>query len=667
MATYDANGNVINDTTTPDLTGLLGAVLGKQVNADTASKQTTVNTTATDATTAGTQVGSQNTTNTGSQNTSGTTTNIGSQKTTGTVGNTGSTTNTGTQTQTSTADIAGLQSVYDRQSAGITPEMLAAIFTQGSKAAPGIVTANAQALGARAQSNTPLAAGLEQMSVDLTSKAADLNRQMLSDAGNTAAQIAQATHGTTTSNTGTQTSLQSQVQDLLTANNSQSIVQQIVDSLSQQAQQNQQATTGSTKTTGTQNQVVDATQTSKTNTTINQNVARQLAGLTAGSVGVNELFKIATGKGFAGNVNDFLTWLKGAPNTSALAGLGISTGMINGLLSSSSTAIPAIGGALTDPGNLFDFGGGAIDVGSNPWGFSDIPGFADGGQVDFLPTQKLIKPKLQIGDPDADLNALINSLGGSNASAGGSSTGSSSSGTSSSGSVDGGPGAGSSSAVGGATGISSNTASAIGGLLSAAIGVPGIGLALSAINSALNGHAAAVADAANSENASSVNAVNGMDSQSDAADAANAAGDSAAAANGGDSNGSDAGSNGDSGGVGPGFADGGLAAFTPDETQAVRSLLASLGMAPKAAPAKKANGGLIKGPGTGTSDSIPAVGPSGQAIQVSNDEYIVPADVVKRFGVDAFDKMVSLFHTPVGDAEDAADGNDSEGASDALC
>lgn len=61
-----------------------------------------------------------------------------------------------------------------------------------------------------------------------------------------------------------------------------------------------------------------------------------------------------------------------------------------------------------------------------------------------------------------------------------------------------------------------------------------------------------------------------------------------------------------------------------------------------------ADGGLIKGPGTGTSDSIAASldgGPKG-TINVSTDEYIIPADVVEALGKPHFDKLLAMFHTP---------------------
>jgi hypothetical protein len=58
------------------------------------------------------------------------------------------------------------------------------------------------------------------------------------------------------------------------------------------------------------------------------------------------------------------------------------------------------------------------------------------------------------------------------------------------------------------------------------------------------------------------------------------------------------------------------------------------------------DGGKIKGPGNGISDSIHAEGPEGQRIRVSNGEYIIPADVVEKFGAVAFDQLVSQHHVP---------------------
>ena len=48
--------------------------------------------------------------------------------------------------------------------------------------------------------------------------------------------------------------------------------------------------------------------------------------------------------------------------------------------------------------------------------------------------------------------------------------------------------------------------------------------------------------------------------------------------------------------------------------------------------------GAIKGPGTGISDSIPAM--------LSDGEYVIPADVVKQKGVQFFDKLLEKHHMP---------------------
>ena len=54
---------------------------------------------------------------------------------------------------------------------------------------------------------------------------------------------------------------------------------------------------------------------------------------------------------------------------------------------------------------------------------------------------------------------------------------------------------------------------------------------------------------------------------------------------------------------------------------------------------KKASGGLLVGPGTGTSDSMIARFNNGGMVRVSNGEYIVNADTVSRLGVPFFDRI----------------------------
>lgn len=59
-------------------------------------------------------------------------------------------------------------------------------------------------------------------------------------------------------------------------------------------------------------------------------------------------------------------------------------------------------------------------------------------------------------------------------------------------------------------------------------------------------------------------------------------------------------------------------------------------------------GGLLHGPGTGTSDSIQAINrDTGQPVMVSNGEYIISADVVRKIGRETLDKLQKKHHTPV--------------------
>lgn len=83
-----------------------------------------------------------------------------------------------------------------------------------------------------------------------------------------------------------------------------------------------------------------------------------------------------------------------------------------------------------------------------------------------------------------------------------------------------------------------------------------------------------------------------------------------------------------------------------DRSSGVRSMLAD------SAFNRYADGGVIVGPGTGTSDSIAAVA-GGEPIAVSNGEYHVPAAVVQALGQDFFEKLIEDFHTPTGTADPA--------------
>lgn len=53
-----------------------------------------------------------------------------------------------------------------------------------------------------------------------------------------------------------------------------------------------------------------------------------------------------------------------------------------------------------------------------------------------------------------------------------------------------------------------------------------------------------------------------------------------------------------------------------------------------------AKGGLVRGPGTGTSDSIPAVIDGKHPARLSDGEYVIPRPVVDKYGVGFFDDLI---------------------------
>src|SRR6266404_856951 len=62
---------------------------------------------------------------------------------------TGQQTGTTNQTQQTSADLSKLNQVFAQQQAGISPDALKAIFTEGAKQVPGLVASTANAVGAR--------------------------------------------------------------------------------------------------------------------------------------------------------------------------------------------------------------------------------------------------------------------------------------------------------------------------------------------------------------------------------------------------------------------------------------------------------------------------------------------------------------------------------------
>ena len=728
------------DVTAPDIQGLLGAVLGKEVKSQTDSTQNTTGSTVSD------------TSNTQNQNTTqqNTTTNTGNQRTTGTVGHVSDTTQTGRTATVGNADTAALKETYARQAGGITPEMLDAIFQQGAKAAPGMVVANSNALGARAGNNTPVAAALQQLHLDLTAKAADINRQLLQDAGNTAGKIADVTRSSTSDTSQSANTTGEDVQNLLTSTDSKSIADQISNTLNQ--------TNG--HATASQTQAIQAAEKKKQQTTINTSVAKTLLGAFVGGVALDQLFRQAVSHGFFGTLTDLGKQLMQA---------GASPDKVNAELQSQ--GYPPIDPATLEPPTVdasvfppFDYPPVDTNIDYPPpsdatdptWlDPSDFPNGADGGFVrgmadgglSFLPIPDLIRkpqPQMASGNPDADLNGLLNALLGgkesrqsartssdagpgiesSNAGPGpasdrdGSNPGSNPGNSSGSnpGSNSGGKGGKGGTDAKGKSNEGPTVAGVVTGMVTsvatAALSKMGlVGLIAAGIVNEVSKRSRAAAQAEDENDVPEptpkdfvgpINEVVGpindfMGPMNDVPgptnDAAPLGPNNDAAAQGDEGN--DGGGNTDSGGGegGGDYADGGD--VEEGESQAAESsepanedidedhdfLLNALGISratgggsltfsPQAvkmlhraithqpgAPGM-ANGGVmrkpkgynqggeIKGPGTGISDSIPAVTTGGRPLRVADGEYIIPADVVQKFGVDAFDQLVNQHHIP---------------------
>lgn len=732
--------------------GIVGATTGS--TATTGSQQVTGSTGNTSAvsgnqTTAGVTANTQAQTGqqsgTASTSTDGTTTGSSNTRTGGTTTSTTGGTVSNNQTQTSTANTADLQDVFNRQSAGITPDMLKAIFQQGSKAAPNLVLAQSNALGARGDGNSPMAQVLNQLNVELTSKAADINRQLLSDASGTAAHIADLTKSLNTSGSQTTNNTSTQVQDLLTHTDSSQVIQQLANTINAQntssnisgsgtsgqttgtnqltsqagtssqgtvsaqntaqagtsnqatnSSQNtatsgtQQQAVGTTQNTaqtgttsgttqqasnqsavGTQNQHVAASDTKTQQTTINTSVVKSLAGLAIAGVGLDQILKAATGKGFVGTVQDLYAYLT-------------REGVKNINLGDAGIAAPNVAGALTpltNPGDNGDLLDPLINPSDGP-GIGDVigklTGFADGGKVDFLPVPDLISKKTTYEPPDHDVAAMLAGMGlgdvsGSKAASAAAPQSKGAAGADQE--VGGGNGStGSAASIGtigtpsGGTGISTATASTVGSVVGAILGLPSglIGKAAAFANDQVNSlNQSQIAQTKAEQDAYNITETNQADPVADAPSDAPSDGDAPSGV-------------GDGNGDGSAYADGGNgfnldgqpdsptghAAGTSDADSDPEELLSATSLDGSTVfnedsvnkmvsvlqrnPAQGyADGGrLIQGPGTGVSDSIPAVGPNGQSMRVSHGEYILPADVVAHLGVDHLNALVASLHTP---------------------
>lgn len=603
--------------------------------------QSTTGTTNTGVT--GTQ--SQNLSGTQTQNTGVTGTQTQNQNIAGTT----------SSTQSSNADISALQQVFQQQQAGITPDVLKAIFTEGAKQVPGLVASTANAVGARSAGNSPLATALTELNSNLTNSAATQSQAMRNASGNTAAQIAELTKqlttaGTTGQNvTGTTGTTQNTVgttgttQNTTGTNTSNTVadtLQNILGSTTQNTQGNtgtNKTSTGTTSTDTTQNQGSQKNSDTDQSSTINA----KSAGLTAGAALLGSLLN---GKDGGTGLGDLLS--KGGGLLKSLFGSGATPNIGNGFAGLFNTVSPGI----ATPGLGFDvisdptFGGFSPDL-SN--GIGDIFGFADGGLVDI--------PKLALGTSvkkSPNINALLGLLDGGSSSASsigdlsslvggtGSSGGSSSgeSGTSDSTSPGGGPANNASApatpaSIAVANTIGQTAASAITGM---AFGpIPGlianiVGLAttgkpqsVGALMAALSGMSGANADSGGPAGGTSGGTVSigpvtaetpeaSMDQA--AVDAATVSADTGDSSGVGDSPGTSGVGGGD--GSGGGMADGGrLAVQKEDPNGIMDTLLARL--------------------------------PGGNHIALSGGEYIMPKDVTDK-ALPMLEMIKNMFHTPAG-------------------
>jgi len=217
----------------------------------------------------------QNTSQTGNTSTTGTTNqNQTTNQTTGTA-------TTGTQQQVSantsqvTADVAGLQKALQLQLAGVTPDQIAAIYTEGSKAVPGLAQTYGSALGANTSNNSAFARGLETLQRDLAAQVIGLNAQQVNAGATTAANIAGNTR--TVSETGNVGTTNNQNQQAVTAGTT--------GTTGTQTQNQVSNTAGTTGTTASQtsNQTNNTAVTGSTTQQQVQNLTDALKSLTTGS------------------------------------------------------------------------------------------------------------------------------------------------------------------------------------------------------------------------------------------------------------------------------------------------------------------------------------------------------------------------------------------------
>lgn len=400
---------------------LLNNILGSETDKEASSESTTNNAntatsvgsqnTSSNQSTSGTSGGSSSTVSNQNQSQTGTDRTV-SQSASRTIGDTlTQRSGSSSSTQAVSADTSALREVYARQMAGISPEMLAAIFQQGIKQAPQLLVSQANALGARTGNNTPVAAALNMLNSDLTAKAADVNYNMLRDAGSIATQLAEMTKVITNNSSFQETTRQSVDQTTYTSMVQDRVMNQLLQgSTGQSSTQNnyQNTNTVGNQATNTQQTNVNvgtsntsATEQQNIKQTVNKDIAGGLVGAVTAGVGINELFKIATGKGFVGSMKEFANWLMqmGAPAELIAPQLGQEAGLGIG-----ATPEPGIADWQYQDNPFLGDTGGADLVGPPEanYNWEDL-GFADGGSV----TPMLDKGAKQEGTDGIDVMQLF--------------------------------------------------------------------------------------------------------------------------------------------------------------------------------------------------------------------------------------------------------------------
>lgn len=357
------NTNTSQNTTGSQTGTSQQATTGTSQQATTGNQATTGTTTSTgNQATTGTQTQNQTQTGTNNQQTTGSNQTTGSQSVVGT--------QTGTQTQTTQnlADVSQLMQVFQQQQAGITPDVLASIFSEGAKAAPGLVTATANAVGARSSNNTPLATALTNLNSQLTNSAAQMSLNQRNASAQTAEAIARLTSQQQVTGTNTQQNQQQSTTDQLV-----NILQSVLGNTTQ----NSQGTTGTTQNTTNNN-----TTATNQNVTSNQNTTGSTNQNTTGSTTQNNQ------QSTTGN-----TALTGTVNTNNQTDNQVNTGNISnllGMLAGGTVLNGAIPGGLGAIGGLLQQGGQGIGqllqsiiggLGGGGGGASPLPAPDPGFQV----------------------------------------------------------------------------------------------------------------------------------------------------------------------------------------------------------------------------------------------------------------------------------------------